>query len=53
MYLQEMLLELILPKESMVKAGDKVKVYVSKGAEVVQTAVPYLIGETSEKAKHS
>ena len=39
------------PKESMVKAGDKVKVYVSKGAEVVQTAVPYLIGETSERAK--
>ncbi len=35
----------------MVKAGDKVKVYVSKGAEVVQTAVPYLIGETSERAK--
>lgn len=38
------------PKESMVKAGDTVKVYVSKGPEVIQAAVPYLVGETTDRA---
>ena len=38
------------PKESMVKAGDTVKVYVSKGPEVVQVPVPYLVGKTTAEA---
>ena len=38
------------PKESMVKAGDTVKVYVSKGPEIVQVAVPSLIGKTTDVA---
>lgn len=38
------------PKESIVKAGDTIKVFVSKGPEVVQTAVPSLIGKTKEQA---
>lgn len=39
------------PKESIIKAGDTVTVYVSKGPEVTQTAVPKLIGETTAKAE--
>ncbi|NLP15638.1 MAG: Stk1 family PASTA domain-containing Ser/Thr kinase [Clostridiales bacterium] len=39
------------PKESMVKAGDNVKVYVSMGPEVSQTAVPDLIGKTTAEAE--
>ncbi|TAH71582.1 MAG: Stk1 family PASTA domain-containing Ser/Thr kinase [Anaerolineaceae bacterium] len=39
------------PKESMVKPGDTVKVYVSKGPEIVQTAVPNLIGKTVAQAE--
>jgi serine/threonine-protein kinase len=38
------------PKESMVKAGDTVKVYVSKGPEITQSAVPSLIGKTTAVA---
>lgn len=38
------------PRESIVKAGNTVKVYVSKGPEIVQVAVPYLVGETSDRA---
>ena len=38
-------------KESMVKAGDNVKVYVSMGPEVSQTAVPDLIGKTTAEAE--
>ena len=39
------------PKESIVKAGDTIKVYVSKGPEIVQAAVPSLIGKTTAEAK--
>jgi serine/threonine protein kinase len=39
------------PKESMIKAGDTVKVYVSKGPETNQTAVPSLIGKTTAQAE--
>ncbi len=38
------------PKESMVKSGDTVKVYVSKGPEITQSAVPSLVGKTTDVA---
>ncbi|NLO09206.1 MAG: Stk1 family PASTA domain-containing Ser/Thr kinase [Clostridiales bacterium] len=38
------------PKESMIKPGDTVKVYVSKGPEITQAAVPSLIGKTTSAA---
>ena len=38
------------PKEAMVKAGDAVTVYVSKGPEVIQSAVPSLLGKTKTVA---
>lgn len=38
------------PKESMVKAGDTIKVYVSKGPEIIQVPVPYLVGKTTAEA---
>lgn len=39
------------PKESKVKAGDIITVYVSKGPEVAQSAVPKLIGKTLAQAE--
>lgn len=39
------------PKESIVKPGDTVQVYVSMGPEVVQVAVPGLIGKTVSQAE--
>ncbi|NLY48587.1 MAG: Stk1 family PASTA domain-containing Ser/Thr kinase [Clostridiales bacterium] len=39
------------PKESIVKAGDNIIVYVSKGPEIVQAAVPSLIGKTVSQAE--
>ena len=39
------------PKESMIKPGDTVKVYVSKGPEIIQAAVPSLIGKTVAQAE--
>ena len=42
------------PKENTeVKAGDTVKVYVSKGTGIKQVAVPSVVGETEENAKKS
>lgn len=38
------------PRESMVKAGDTITVYVSIGPEIVQSAVPNLIEKTVEQA---
>lgn len=38
------------PKESIVKAGDRVTVYVSKGPEIIQSAVPNLLGKTRNEA---
>lgn len=40
------------PKESMVKEGDTVIVYISSGPEIVQTAVPNLIGKTTAEAEN-
>ena len=39
------------PKESIVKPGDTIMVYVSKGPEAVQTAVPSLVGKTVAQAE--
>lgn len=39
------------PKESIVKPGDTITVYVSKGPEIVQSAVPSLIGKTLAQAE--
>ncbi len=39
------------PKETYVKAGDTIKVYVSKGPEIIQVAVPSLIEKTTAQAK--
>lgn len=42
------------PKENTeAKAGDTVKVYVSKGTGIKQVAVPSVVGETEENAKKS
>lgn len=42
------------PKENTeAKAGDTVKVYVSKGTGIKQIAVPSVVGETEENAKKS
>ncbi|HPU64084.1 MAG TPA: Stk1 family PASTA domain-containing Ser/Thr kinase, partial [Mobilitalea sp.] len=40
------------PKESVVKEGDTITVYISAGPEVNQAAVPDLIGKTVEEAKN-
>lgn len=39
------------PKESVVKEGDTITVYISLGPEVDQAAVPDLIGKTVEEAR--
>lgn len=39
------------PKETMLKPGDSVTVYVSKGPEITQSAVPKLIGKTTIEAE--
>ncbi|CRZ34659.1 serine/threonine-protein kinase [Herbinix hemicellulosilytica] len=39
------------PKESVVKEGDTITVYISAGPEVKQAAVPDLIGKTVDEAR--
>ena len=39
------------PKESMIKPGDTVKVYISMGPEITQSAVPSLVGKTVAQAE--
>lgn len=39
------------PRESMVKVGDTITVYISSGPEIVQVAVPDMIKKTREEAE--
>lgn len=39
------------PKETLVKEGDTITVYISLGPEISQTAVPNLLGKTVDEAR--